>query len=100
MCRTHTGRAGDGDDATFGLSQQWQEALGDGQGTKEVDLHAAAIVGHQRQLGISKVYTHSSIIDQTPQTCHTHRHNDTVYKEENQQGVQVLPGISVLPKST
>lgn len=46
-CASLTGRAGDGDDASSGLSQQRQEALGDAQRAEEVDLHAASIVGHQ-----------------------------------------------------
>lgn len=43
-----TSRAGDGDNTSSRVSQQRQEALGDAQCSKEVDLHAASIVGHQR----------------------------------------------------
>lgn len=76
VCVLHTGRAGDVDDASLGLSHQRQEGLGDVQRPEEVYLHAASEVGHQRQLCVSKVDTHSGIVDQTPQTC-THTHTQT-----------------------
>lgn len=69
-----TGWAGDVDDASFGLSQQRQEAPGDTQCPKEVDLHAATEVGHQRQLYVTKVHAHPCVVHQTPQTC---KHTNT-----------------------
>lgn len=63
-----TSRAGDGDNPSSRVSQQGQEALGDAQCSKVVDLHAAAIVGHQRKLSVAKVRTHACVIHQSPKT--------------------------------
>lgn len=67
--QTHTGGTGDGHNASLGLSQQWQEGLGDAQRAEEIDLHAPTVVGHQRQLDFSEVHAHAGVIHQSPQTC-------------------------------
>ncbi len=67
VCVRSTRRAGNCHNPAFSLSEKWQEGPGDGKCSKEVNLHASSVVGHQRDLSIPNIHTHASVINKPPQ---------------------------------